>query len=55
MLSVVYEKFVNMLIKIGHWSALSCGTVYLNVPRYEFDLIEKVLNKVPARQLASSL
>ena len=38
-----YEKFVNMLIKIGHWSALSCGTVYLNVPRYEFDLIEKLL------------
>lgn len=39
-----YEKFVNMLIKIGHWSALSCGTVYLNIPRYELDLIEKLLS-----------
>ena len=38
-----YQKFVEMLIKIGHWSALSCGTVYLNVPRYDLDLIEKLM------------
>ena len=39
-----YLKFVDMLIKIGHWSALSCGTVYLNVPRYAVDLIEKLMS-----------
>jgi len=38
-----YTKFVQMLEKIGHWSALSCGTVYLNVPRYELGLIETLL------------
>ena len=39
-----YQKFVDMLKRIGHWSALSCGTVYLNIPRYEIDLIEKLLS-----------
>ena len=39
-----YIKFVEMLKKIGHWSALSCGTVYLNIPRYEISLIEKLLS-----------
>ncbi len=38
-----YEKFVEMLINIGHWSALSCGTVYLNVPRYDLKLINILL------------
>lgn len=38
-----YERFVEMLINIGHWSALSCGTVYLNVPRYDLELINKLL------------
>ena len=39
-----YHKFVDMLIKIGHWSCLSCGTVYLNIPRYDLDLIEKLMS-----------
>lgn len=38
-----YRNFVNMLIKNGHWSALSCGTVYLNVPGYDLDLISKLI------------
>jgi len=39
-----YHKFVNMLIKIGHWSCLSCGTVYLNIPRYDIELIGKLMS-----------
>lgn len=39
-----YIKFVEMLIKIGHWSCLSCGTVYLNIPRYDIKLIEKLMS-----------
>lgn len=38
-----HEKFVDMLIRIGHWSCLSCGTVYLNVPRYDLEIIEKLM------------
>ncbi len=38
------ERFVDMLSNNGHWNPLSFGTVYMIIPGYDADLIDKFTN-----------